>query len=258
MTGFDWNSVGYSMHYNRERSIIRWVQNNTDWSRGFQRKMQNREIYEQVCPRERILYTFRDDGDLAWWDMMTDENINGGSRCQMKMAESGTGVVWYGRIDTQPPDLDWGRTNNWKSFATLYTKTWERDYGRPDKLTLKEYNCFEIRFRGDGRRYEIDVHGNRIYDQATSMWTTPIYTKGGYEWETVRVPFYHFFQQFQDVKVRDQTIMALEGIWGFRFRIQDDIDGPFKLEIDYMAVAYDFSFRTFHNTRKYTHTQHAF
>ena len=90
----------------------------------------------------------------------------------MKIAENKTGVIWYGRLDTQPPDLDWGRTNNWKSFATLFTKDWERDYGRPDKLQLKQYNCFEFRIRGDGRRYEFDVHGNRVWDNATSMWTT--------------------------------------------------------------------------------------
>ena len=82
------------------------------------------------------------------------------------------------------------------------------------------------------------------------MWSTSIFTKGGYEWETIRIPFYHFFQQWQDAKVRDQTIMALEGIWGFRFRLQDDIKGPFKFEIDYFGAAYDFQFKTFHNSRK--------
>jgi hypothetical protein len=79
----------------------------------------------------------------------------------MKLSENGAGLSWYGHLDPTPPDLDWGRLSQWKSFATLYTKKWERDYGRPDKLTLKDYNCFEIRFKGDGRRYELDVHGNR-------------------------------------------------------------------------------------------------
>ena len=47
----------------------------------------------------------------------------------MKIADDGAGIVWFGRLDTSPPDLDWGRLNMWKSFATLYTKPWERDYG---------------------------------------------------------------------------------------------------------------------------------
>jgi len=250
LTGFDWNSVGYSMHYNRERSMIAWAKSNTDWTiwSGMKNKISNQKIAKEVEVPERILYTFRNDIDLTWWDMMTDENIQGGSKCKMQMAENGTGVIWYGRLDTQPPDLDWGRTNNWKSFATLFTKEWQRDYGRPDKLLLKQYNCFEFRIRGDGRRYEFDVHGNRVWENATSMWTTSIYTKGGYEWETIRVPFHHLFQQYQDLKVRDQTILALEGVWGFRWRLQDDIPGPFKLEIDYMAAAYDYAFTTFQNT----------
>lgn len=166
----------------------------------------------------------------------------------MKIAEDGAGIVWFGRLDTTPPDLDWGRLNYWKSFATLYTKPWERDYGRKDKLKLTHYNCFELRIRGDGRRYELDATGNRIYDNSTSMWTTPIFTRGGFEWETIRVPFYHMFQQFQDTKVRDQNFLSVEGIWELRFRIQDDIAGPFKLEIDYIAVAHDFAFDTFHNS----------
>ena len=83
------------------------------------------------------------------------------------------------------------------------------------------------------------------------MWTTPIFTRGGFEWETIRVPFYHMFQQFQDTKARDQNFLAVEGIWDLRFRIQDDIAGPFKLEIDYIAVAHDFAFQTFDNSRKF-------
>ena len=53
----------------------------------------------------------------------------------MQMAENRTGVIWYGRLDTQPPDLDWGRTNNWKSFATLFTKEWQRLGFQNKKLT---------------------------------------------------------------------------------------------------------------------------
>ena len=250
-SGFDWNSVGFSMLYNRERGSLAWGKNNIDPSGKTKAKFVNQKLFsETAARRERILYTFRDVNDLEWWDMMTDENIEGFSKCKMTMNETGTGVMWYGHLDTRVPDIDWGRLSMWKSFAMLYTKTWERDYGRPDKLNLIEYNCFEFRIRGDGRRYEFDVHGNRVFEQSTSMWSTPIHTKGGYEWETIRVPFYHFYQQHKDAKVRDQTYLAVEGIWGFRFRLQDDVPGPFKLEIDYVGVAYDFEFKTFSNDRK--------
>jgi hypothetical protein len=78
MTGFDWDSVGYSMHYNRSRGQIAWLQNNTAWFNQMKHKIQNKEIATETIPKERILYTFRDEIDLSWWDMMTDENINGG------------------------------------------------------------------------------------------------------------------------------------------------------------------------------------
>ena len=79
------------------------------------------------------------------------------------------------------------------------------------------------------------------------MWTTHIYTKGGYEWEVLRIPFYHFFQQHHDAKVMNQTILPIDSITGLRFRIQDDVQGPFKFELDYIATTYDTQFRQFHN-----------
>ena len=63
--------------------------------------------------------------------------------------------------DTKVPELDWGITSRWNSFAMLYTKPWIRDYGRPDKLNLEMHNCFELRFRGDGRKYDFDVMATR-------------------------------------------------------------------------------------------------
>ena len=44
----------------------------------------------------------------------------------------------------------------------LYTKPWIRDYGRPDKLNVENHNCFELRFRGDGRKYDFDVCATRV------------------------------------------------------------------------------------------------
>ena len=94
-----------------------------------------------------MLYCMRGDLDLEWWDMMTDENIGGGSKCKLKTSENGLSMMWFGILENKPPELDWGKTSAWKSFATLYTKPWTRDYGRADKLNIEEHNCFEVRLR---------------------------------------------------------------------------------------------------------------
>lgn len=189
------------------------------------------------------------------------------------------------------PELDWGITSRWNSFAMLYTKPWIRDYGRPDKLNLEIHNCFELRFRGDGRKYDFDVMATRTsIDSKVSLkisiglkpalqaiWSTHIYTKGGYEWETVRIPFYHFYQQHEDAKVMNQTILALDSITGLRFRLQDNVQeiyrffttysrisfsmnskGPFKFELDYIAAATDTQFRQFHNKSKVSYLLNLF
>ena len=180
--------------------------------------------------------------------MMTDENIGGFSKCKMKVnADNGLSMQFFGILETKVPELDWGITSRWSPFAMVYTRPWTRDYGRLDKLNVETHNCFELRLRGDGRKYDFDVMAIRATQDSEAMWTTHIYTKGGYEWETIRIPFYHFFQQHKDAKVRDQTILPMDGITGLRFRVQDHVQGPFKLELDYIATAHDTQFRQFHN-----------
>ena len=205
------------------------------------------KIYGDVRRESVMLYCMRGDLDLEWWDMMTDENIGGSSKCKLKTSENGLSMMWFGILENKPPELDWGKTSAWKSFATLYTKPWTRDYGRADKLNIEEHNCFEVRLRGDGRRYDFDIHATRDWVDAEATWSTHIYTKGGYEWETLRIPFHHFYQQYNDAKTRDQTLLPLDAITGFRFRIQDNVQGPFKLEIDYIASTYDWSYHTMTN-----------
>ena len=62
--------------------MIAFAKSNIDWTiwSGMKNKIQNQKIAEEVEVQERILYTFRNDIDLTWWDMMTDENIQGGSK----------------------------------------------------------------------------------------------------------------------------------------------------------------------------------
>ena len=73
------------MHYNRERSWIAWAKNNTEWrvTAKMPNKLSNQKIAKEVTVQERVLYTFRNEIDLTWWDMMTDENIQGGSKAMI-------------------------------------------------------------------------------------------------------------------------------------------------------------------------------
>jgi len=246
--GFNWEETGRSLIYNSERGWWYKFRNRTLWAVFADNCVTDSRIYEETQRESRIIYTFRGQQDLSNWDMMTDENIGGYSRCKMKVNEdNGLSLQFFGIVEQKVPELDWGITSRWSSFAMLYTKPWTRDYGRPDKLNVENHNCFELRFRGDGRKYDFDICATRVTQDSEAMWTTHIYTKGGYEWEVLRIPFYHFFQQHQDAKVMNQTILPIDSITGLRFRIQDDVQGPFKFELDYIATTYDTQFRQFHN-----------
>ena len=59
------------------------------------------DIYNETQRESRILYTFRGEQDLQWWDMMTDENMGGKSRCKMRVSDNGLSILWFGVLDTQ-------------------------------------------------------------------------------------------------------------------------------------------------------------
>ena len=46
-------------------------------------------MYGDVRRESVMLYCMRGDLDLEWWDMMTDENIGGNSKCKLKTSENG-------------------------------------------------------------------------------------------------------------------------------------------------------------------------
>ena len=54
------------------------------------------------------------------------------------------------------------------------------------RLDLSEYDAFELRVRGDGRRFIANI-GAPSLARKDDIWQCFVYTRGGPEWENIQV-----------------------------------------------------------------------
>lgn len=55
-----------------------------------------------------------------------------------------------------------------------------------DHYDVSEYDAFELRVRGDGRRFIVNI-GAPGLARKDDLWQCFLYTKGGPDWENIRV-----------------------------------------------------------------------
>lgn len=104
----------------------------------------------------------------------------------------------------------------------------------------ERFNCVEIRFRGDGRKYSFVV-STACYDNDLSNYDTygfPLYTRGGPYWQTIVIPFSKLLFSHKGFIQDDQGYLPWTDIKFIAFAIHDKVDGPFCLEIDYVALMF--------------------
>ena len=104
----------------------------------------------------------------------------------------------------------------------------------PRRLDLSGADGVEMRVRGGGRTFEIDLDdGSRLRGRPVSR-RAAFPTTGG--WQTVRVPFSALRASVfgQPVRVEPLDPAALRSVGLF---IADGQDGPFRLEVDWIRAA---------------------
>ena len=100
----------------------------------------------------------------------------------------------------------------------------------PRELHLGDATGVLLRLRGDGRTYTFRVETGR----QITYWAE-FDTKGGEDWEEVRVPFKDFTPRWRgqllDGPPLDRSAIASLGIM-----IYDNLDGPFRLDVDWIKA----------------------
>ena len=62
----------------------------------------------------------------------------------------------------------------------------QEDWYDKGKIDVSEYDAFELRVRGDGRRFIANITAPTL-GRKDDVWQCFIYTRGGPEWENIRV-----------------------------------------------------------------------
>lgn len=187
-----------------------------------------------------IFEHFDSDQAIKGWRAVADsDSFSGFSSSTFTRSMSGHGL-FKGVLDTRVPDD--GLTMR-SGFAGIIGPSAPRD-----KLIVLDtywdwtrWNTFEIRFRGDGRKYNIVINiASYASDQeAYDLMFYPIYTRGGPYWQTLRVPFSKFVFSSGAIIQDDQGKFPSHCVKFVSLICQDNVSGPFELEIDYLGLRYD-------------------
>ena len=105
---------------------------------------------------------------------------------------------------------------------------------------LKPFTHLLIRFRGDGRTYNLNLHCPDIMDITQfDMFSYPLFTRGGPYWQVAKVPFTQLIFNAKGRLQDKQWHVPLHRVQRWSVSLTDRVDGPFALEIDYMAACVD-------------------
>lgn len=190
------------------------------------------------------LYKFEDfDNDefLQKWKARADsDSLNGYSHCSIVRSPAGH-ALFKGFLDNRLPDD--GITGKSGFVAMIGPGA----PGRPLSLSFDthwdwgQFNSIEIRFRGDGRRYRIVCSTGTYMDDTKyyDAYVYPLYTTGGPYWQTVRIPFSKFVFLYKGFIQDQQGGLDSRRVKFVALALEDYIDGPFAIEIDYIGLVRD-------------------
>ena len=151
--------------------------------------------------------------DLAW--RVVNDSVMGG-RSEGDLHPEGRSLVFSGRTNT-----DGG------GFSSIRSEARRFDLGAFDGIRL--------RVRGDGRRYtfRLTTRDTREERRRPSYWAD--FETAGSDWEVVEVPFRRFRPRWRG-RWLDGPELNTRAIDGLGLMIYDGKDGPFRLEVDWIAA----------------------
>ena len=161
-------------------------------------------------PTPKMLFNF-DGVDTAPWRVENDGVMGGRSEGFVEVAD-GT-LVFTGEVVTEGG-----------GFTSVRAAS---------QADLSGYDGIELRVRGGGRTFELDVDdGTRNRGREVSR-RGPVATSG--VWETVRVPFASLEETAHGEPVRVDPL-DLSAVQSIGIYIIDGQDGPFRLEVDWIRA----------------------
>ncbi|KAK1791272.1 hypothetical protein P4O66_013278 [Electrophorus voltai] len=198
---------------------------------------EGRPMLEHILEQSRVLWEFRGPESLRQWVVSSDREIGGRSETYLKMGRNNSTCMLYGTLCSVPPRD--GETI-YSGYCTLRSKQYLASFDRKKHLDLSSFNTLHLRIRGDGRPWMINISTESYFShQKNDIYSYFMYTRGGPYWQDVRIPFSKFFLSSRGRIQDQQHVLWLDKVNTIAFTLGDKVDGPFQLEVDFIAVCID-------------------
>ena len=161
-----------------------------------------------------ILFDFTESDVAARWITVNDGVMGGLS--EGGPAFTGQTLVFSGVTNT-----------NGGGFSSIRT--------RPSDLSLGDADGLVVRYRTDGRQYEVEVHTGERAGSIPVAFRAPLPVVEGEGWREVRVPFSTFRATAHGRSLPDRRLEPARG-QSIGLFIYDGVSGPFRLEVDWIGT----------------------
>ena len=189
----------------------------------------------------KILWDLSDEGVLRSFACNADSDFDAGkSKATLVMTQNKT-AMFSGVVSNELPKD--GRTAE-AGYAGIRSPYAMKSFARETYYDLSKYNKLLLKIRGDGRNYMALLGRKGDFDIAWyDMYSYPIFTRGGPYWQWLEIPFSKFYMSAKGRIQDKQDPVPREEISYFGIALADGVEGDFNLEIDYIAVLRDESWR---------------
>jgi transforming growth factor-beta-induced protein len=163
--------------------------------------------------KEQVLFAFDTPGAAGQWQTTNDGVMGGRSDGRFKINEDNN-MEFFGRLSLE---------NN-GGFASVRS--------RGSNLGLQKGDSIEVRVRGDGREYSLNLYTPR---RGMAFSYRAKFKTSKDEWIDVRIPLAKFVATSFGRVIRNQELDPSE-VNGLGVLLGDKKSGPFELEIDWIKV----------------------
>nr|CAG4636314.1 EOG090X091L [Eubosmina coregoni]SVE69904.1 EOG090X091L [Eubosmina coregoni] len=195
------------------------------------------------------VWTFNNETNFDNWVVTSDsDHKEGYSTSAFTVSPVGKGL-FSGNLCTE---LIKGGNVKKTGFCNIRSVRPQKSFKRDSFHDWGCYTHLVLRVRGDGRSFMINVGTAGYYDITwNDNYHFALYTRGGPHWQISRIPFSKFYLASKGRVQDKQDALPLDRITSFGITAGDKINGPFRLEIDYIGLEFDPSHTEEHAYEKY-------
>ncbi|XP_078419129.1 complex I intermediate-associated protein 30, mitochondrial [Cetorhinus maximus] len=204
---------------------------------GRLRGPEGRSLRLELQEQSRLLWQAQGPDSLKHWLVSSDQEIGGRSRARLSVGGNGRTALLTGELSTEPPRD--GETR-YSGYCSLRNRPLKGAFDLKKYYDLSNFNTLHLRVRGDGRPWMVNISSEMYFThQKDDLYNYFLFTQGGPYWQDVKIPFSKFFLSSRGRIQDNQHPLWLDKINTVGFTLGDKVDGPFQLEIDFIAVCND-------------------